>query len=79
MPFLFAACWRLGAAIFNNQTSMKKELTRPSYTSPTVEVLTVRVERGFAGSVFGSNSGQNDGTDGINTRDDLNYDNDLFS
>ena len=58
---------------------MEKETHKPCYTMPTGEVLYVRVERGFAGSVFGSNSGQNDGTDGINTRDDLNYDNDLFS
>lgn len=44
-----------------------------------VEVLTARVECGFAGSGFSSNSDQTDGTDGFNTRSDLDYGNDLFS
>ena len=58
---------------------MKKELTRPSYTSPMVEVLTVRVDRGFAGSGFSSNPDQTDGTDGFGTKSELNYGNELFS
>ena len=61
MPFLFAACWRLGAVFINqlfikNQTSMnekkemKKSEARTGYIRPSVEVMTARVERGFAGS-----------------------------
>lgn len=58
---------------------MEKEPFKASYTSPTAEVLPARVERGFGGSGFSSVSNQQDGTDGFNTRDDLNYGNDLFT
>ena len=58
---------------------MEKETRKPCYNTPTAEVLTAHVERGFTNSGFSSNSDQTDGTDGINTRDDLNYGNDLFS
>ena len=79
MPFLFAACWRLGAGTNNHSTSMEKESFKSNYTSPVAEVLTARVERGFGGSGFSSNSDQTDGTDGFGTKSELNYGNDLFS
>ena len=58
---------------------MEKETHKPCYTMPTGDVFYVRVERGFAGSGFSSNSSSQDGTDGFDTRDDLSYGNDLFT
>ena len=58
---------------------MEKGTHKPCYTMPTGEVLYVRVERGFGGSGFSSNSDQTDGTDGFGTKSELNYGNDLFS
>jgi hypothetical protein len=59
MPFLFAACWRLGAVFINlmkyqtpmnEKREMKKSEARTGYIRPSAEVMTARVERGFAGS-----------------------------
>lgn len=58
---------------------MEKETHKPCYTMPTGDVFYLRVERGFAGSGFSSNSDQTDGTDGFGTKSELNYGNDLFS